>query len=291
MGEHRHHRSPSDARPAYLADARRFAARRRPVDLRRQWQADATVRPGLVDQRTTVAYDALALDAATGYEAVLLSPVAPLGTCSVVSPTSQDRVVSTTRGTEVVSDPTNVLAIEAATRLAAVPDAHVRLTTVHQTLRPGQAGLPAGFSTHFRLFCLADAGRGEPDDGFEVRAVVEQVATHLRVVRAAADRFGLRPGAPSATLHVDDGARPALGDRVAARLAEAGLPVTRRPLSSPYYLGLRLTLTVPDPSGEPLQLADVCVHDWVARLTDDRRHRFVASAQGLQVLALRYGPG
>ncbi|WP_143762098.1 hypothetical protein [Isoptericola variabilis] len=291
MDDHGHHRSPSDVRPAYLADARRFAERRRPVDLRRQCHADATVRPSPLDQRTAVAYDAVALDAATGYEAVLLSPVTPLGTCSVVSPTSQDRAVSTTRGTEVVSDPTNVLAIEAASRLAADPDARVRLTTVHQTLRPGQVGLPAGFSTHFRLFCLADAGRREPDDGFEVRAVVEQVAAPLRVVRAAADRFGLLPGAPSATVLADDDGRPALGDRVAARLAETGLPVTREPLSSPYYSGLRVTLTVPDPSGEPLQLADVCAHDWVAQIAGDRRQRFVASALGLQLLALRYGPG
>jgi hypothetical protein len=36
--------------------------------------------------------------------------VTPLGTCHVVAPVSQNRVVSTVRGTEVVSDSTNVLA-------------------------------------------------------------------------------------------------------------------------------------------------------------------------------------
>jgi hypothetical protein len=45
-----------------------------------------------------------------------LSPVTPLGTCGVVGPVSQNRVVSTVRGTEVVSDSTNALAVEAATR-------------------------------------------------------------------------------------------------------------------------------------------------------------------------------
>ena len=93
-----------------------------------------------VDLRTSVAYDALALDAAEGYEGLLLSPVTPLGSTSVLAPTSQDRTLSTIRASEVVSDPTNVLALESGRRLLADPSAHVRLCTTHQVLRMQPTG-------------------------------------------------------------------------------------------------------------------------------------------------------
>ena len=49
------------------------------------------------------------------YEPVELSPLAPLGTSSVVGTVHQNKVVSTSRNSEVLSDPTNVLALEAGT--------------------------------------------------------------------------------------------------------------------------------------------------------------------------------
>ena len=100
------------------------AGRRRPADLLAQYRRDGFVAPSGLDQRLVNTLDRLALEAAEGYDAVLLSPVAPLGVNSVVAPTSQDRTVTTTRGSEVVSDPTNVLALEAGCLFSIDTDAH-----------------------------------------------------------------------------------------------------------------------------------------------------------------------
>src|SRR5687768_18521332 len=114
-------RSPSDNLPLMLEVARRQAARRRPADLLAQMTRDTFVPPSALDLRTLHRFDGIALEAATDFEAVLLSPLAPLGCCSVVSPTAQDRAVATVRGTEVVSDPTNLMALECARRLTKDP--------------------------------------------------------------------------------------------------------------------------------------------------------------------------
>ncbi|MRG60647.1 hypothetical protein GE115_12325 [Agromyces sp. CFH 90414] len=282
-------RSPSEARAAALADARRFAAARRPADLIRQWATDASLTPSPLDQRTVVAYDAVALDAAAGYEALLLSPVAPLGTNSVVAPTSQDRTLTTTRSTEVVSDPTNVLALEAAARLREAPDARVRLCSVHQTLRPQAVPIPSGHTTHFRLFALADAGRGLPDDAFEVHAIIDQAAVHLRLLDAAAERFGLAVGRATASILADADSN-VLADRVADALGRRlpGLELERALLASTYYRGIRVLIRVADAAGAELDLVDIGAFDWAGRLTSDARQRFVASAIGLQLLPLRF---
>lgn len=279
--------SPSDARGELLAAARSFAARRRPADLLAQWTSDPTVRPSQVDLRTSVALDALALESADAYEAVLLSPVAPLGSTSVVAPSSQDRTVTTMRSTEVVSDPTNVLALECARRLADDPAAHVRLCTTHQTLRAQPPPDGPGRTQHFRLFALVDAGPGLPSDEFEVRAVIDHLGVYLRLIRAAAAAHNMVADHPTAIIRTDD-RYPALTARVSDALASSMPEVAVRiePLVSTYHAGLRIGFGVHDSAGSFVEIADLGAHDWIAQLTGNRKHRLIASAIGIQLFPL-----
>src|SRR5690606_31042236 len=139
--------------------------------------------------------------AAAGFEAVELSPLAPLGVCSAIAPTSQNRTVSTTRGTEVVSDPTNVLALERPRRLQTNPAQAVRLATSHRCVRAQAVPPGPGFAAHFRIFCLASAGREEQQHNF----VVDAMLKHIRVHVAALDRlerYGYRFSGRRLTLRV-----------------------------------------------------------------------------------------
>lgn len=280
-------RSPSEARGELLEAARSFAARRRPGDLVAQWRNDPTVRPSGVDLRLSTALDALALDAAGDFDAVLLSPVAPLGSSSVVAPSSQDRTLTTMRSSEVVSDPTNVLALECARRLAADPTARVRLCTVHQTLRMQPQGRGRGLTQHFRLFALAEAGPGLPSDGFEVRAVVEHLGAYVHILRSAAASHDLVFDRPTAIVRTDD-RYPSLAERLVERLA-VELPeiaVRTEHLDSSYYAGLRVGFGVHSAGGEFFDIVDLGALDWVAQLTGNRKHRLIASAIGIQLLPL-----
>jgi hypothetical protein len=97
---------PNELWSLLLAVLETRAARRTPAMLRQQWENDRFVQPAAIDQRTLNHLDSHLLAAASQFEALELSPVAPLGSCSSVALTSQNRIVSTARGTEVVSDPT-----------------------------------------------------------------------------------------------------------------------------------------------------------------------------------------
>ena len=279
--------SPSDRRRELFAIARDEAASRRPVDLVAQWVADSTVRPSQTDQRTATEYDALALEAATGYHALLLSPVAPIGTNSVVAPTSQNRTLTTIRRSEVVSDPTNVLALECSRRLRAAPRQRVRLCTAHQVLRMQPVPPGAGHTQHFRLFSLADAGPGLAHDGFEVDAVLAQLGVYRRILDTAARRHGLLWRRPVATVR-SDGRLPAIANRIAAALGgdQPDVEVRLEPLESAYYDGLRILFGVHSEDGVLRDWIDLGVFDWVSQLTSNRRQRFVASAIGLQLLPM-----
>ena len=89
--------SPSDSLPLLLELSRLQAARRRPRDLLTQLERDGFVHASPLDQRLCNRLDALALEAASDFEAVQLSPVAPLGVCSVLAPTWMGKLTANHR--------------------------------------------------------------------------------------------------------------------------------------------------------------------------------------------------
>lgn len=262
------------------------AGRRTPAELLRQWQRDRFTAPAVVDQRALVELDGHLLAAAGRFEAIELSPLAPLGACSAVGPGSQNRIVSALRGTEVVADPTNVLALECARRLRADPAQVVRLATSHRCVRGQEAPKGPGFAQHFRIFCLATAGREREDHAFLIEALSDHIGTHLAALDRL-ERHGYSLPARRVTVLASD-ARAALGDRLAA--AVAAVPVERRPLAHPYYDGLRFMINVGAGSETGIPLIDGGAFDWVGKLAANSRLRFVASGMGSQLVAAMFAP-
>ncbi len=125
------------------------------------------------------------------YRPIELSPVAPLGAAAVLGGLSQDWAITTARNSEVVSDSTNVLALECALRRRHDRKLAVKLVSSHRLIRGKDYGGQAG--KHFRLLGLAAAGRG---DSFGVDALVEQLGFFVRLLGdidllpAGVDRLG-----------------------------------------------------------------------------------------------------
>ena len=261
------------------------AGQRMPAELVGQWERDRFTQPSAIDQRTLNALDGHLLAAAEGFEALELSPVAPLGVCSGVGPASQNKVLSALRGTEVVSDPTNVLALECARRLRGDPGQTVRLATCHRCVRAQEIPRLPGYAAHFRLFCLATAGREQQDHAFTVDALAGQIGVHL----AALDRLERNgyafPGRRVRLLATAP--RAPLADRLAVAIAPAAstAEIVREALDHPYYDGLRFLISARTPEGHDIPLIDGGAFDWLGKLTSNRRLVFVASGMGAQLAA------
>lgn len=269
-----------------LEVVRRRARARTPADVLAQHRRDRFTGPAAVDQREAVAIDGHLLAAAEGFEAIELSPVAPLGACSTMAPTDQHRVLSALRGTEVVSDPTNVLALECALRLRGSGTGPVHLATSHRVVRAQPVPKLPGFTQHFRLFALGSGGVEAKDHAFTAETIVR----HVRTLTAALDRLE-QHGYAFGARRVDVLATPArarLGDRIAAALG-GGIAVARRPLEHAYYSGgLRYMYWVTAQGGAEVPLGDGGAFDWLARLLSNRRAVYVASGLGAQLVPLRF---
>jgi hypothetical protein len=260
------------------------AKQRTPANLRQQWERDRFVAPCYVDQRTLNELDGHLLAAAAAFEAVELSPLAPFGVSSAVALASQNKIVSTIRGTEVVSDPTNVLALECAKRLQADPGAHVRLTTNHRCVRAQAFPKLPGFAAHFRMFCLVSAGHERGSHGFLVDAASEHLRTQLAALARLEQHGYAFPGRKVKLLATARFAAHA--ERIAATID--GVPVTRAPLEHDYYDGIRFNVMVTAPSGEEIPFIDGGTFDWLRKLTSNHKMVFVASAMGSQLAAFLF---
>jgi hypothetical protein len=198
-----------------------------------------------------------------------------------VALTSQNRTVATTRGTEVVSDPTNVLALESARRLRLNSRQVVKLATCHRCVRAQVFPKVPGFAAHFRIFCMTTAGRESQQRAFLTTALIEHIQTHLAALERL-EQHGYHFGARSLQiLHTPE------NDALASHIAGAvrGVPVAKSPLKHGYYAGLRFRIDVGSSTNEPIPLIDGGAFDWLHKLTSNQKLSFVASGMGAQLAA------
>jgi hypothetical protein len=215
----------------------------------------------------------------------------------VAATVSQNKVVSTLRNTEVVSDSTNVMALECAVRRRRLSAAGRRLEPVllaaSQRVTRAQGFQGPGFSAHFRLLSLCAAGRDEGSYRFELRQLVEQIAYHVRLLSEVARLDYPWRQIRVAITDLSDGALGArLDDQVRKQLAER-FPEARfhfdpaRTAGRGYYEGACFTILAADGTGDELALADGGLTSWTRRLLSDQKERLVISGLGVERLCAR----
>jgi hypothetical protein len=268
--------TPADLQTLLLGVSRRRAAAVSPARLTRRWRDDRYVQPAGSDPRRVWALEArLWALLPEEFDGVDLSPVAPLGVCSALGPVSQDRVISTVRGTEVVSDPTNALALEAARRRPRAGTSSVHLASCHRVLRGQPFDEPGAFQ-HFRLFALVSSAR----DRGSGRTEAELLTTHLTFWAAAlSDLLPDRTSTISYTVfgfpplkeRMDDTVLPALAS-LPGRIQED--PARRR--ARGYYERGALRIDIAADAG-PVEVGDGGFTDWTAQLRGDAKERCLIS--------------
>jgi hypothetical protein len=268
-----------------LLSAMRERAEHRPTRaLAEQWERDRFVQLSYIDQRTLVELDSHLLAAAQDFAAVELSPLTPLGTSSSVALTTQNRVVSTVRGTEVVSDPTNVLALESARRLREDPARVVRFCTSHRCVRAQEVPKVPGFAAHFRMFCMTSAAHERKDQAFVTDELTHHIRTHLQALDRL-EQHGYRFSNRRVRMLASEQREP-----LARRIADSieGVSVSLERLEQKYYDGLRFLISADSVSGDAIPLIDGGAFDWLHKLAANHKLVFVASAIGSQLAAYAY---
>ena len=289
--------APTDLQSLLLAVFRRRAAHQTPRRVLEQYAQNAFVRPSLADAGALLELDRLALNLAIPpFEPVELSPLAPLGTSSALGPVDQNNVVTTIRNTEVVSDSTNVLALECALRRRAQRrDAThaqdmVRLCASQRFVRAQRYNAP-NLRAHFRVFTLCTGGRSVGAWNFETTALREQLDFYLRFLGALERyEYHLADVRTTFTPLAGDRERYSLQEQVISPLAEQ-FPATRlefdaNPTTTPgYYEWVRFQIYASAPDGAEYMIGDGGFNNWTQKLLSDRRERLLTSGLSTERVA------
>lgn len=281
--------SGADLTTLLLEVYRRRARDVTPAEVMRRYRTDRFVGPSATPYPAMRrAEDALLSALPSEVDVVTLAPLTPLAAHSSVATVDPYKVVATIRNTEVAADPTNALALEAASRRFRLlsRDPHsarpVHLAASQRVVRAQQFDGPGAPSppAHFQLLGYVSAGRDVGGRTFER----ETLAAHLRFGAEALAAFGIGETTIRVTL-LDPAFEPVL-DHVTTALAD--LPGTRvvpdptRESGRGYYSGLCFKVHADD-----WEIGDGGFTDWTAQLLGNRKERFLISGYGVDRLTAK----
>lgn len=259
-----------------------------PAGLLNAYQQNRFVRPSTVDALAYAEMTLLWLNAAqtAGFHPLELSPVAPLGACSVLGTVHQHKVLSALRGAEVQADATNALALESSLQRKTMgfPAEPAQFCAVHRHVRTQSLQLP-GFTPHFKIFCLSSAGRDTGNFAFEQASLHRHILFYIQFLK---EKLGLlNLSVVLKGLDPVEGNNP-LFEKVLEALQIAApdwpLEVLRMPQSSQqYYRNLQFGILWRQ-NDQLLPIIDGGFVDWTQQLTSNQKERFLISGAGIEFL-------
>jgi len=292
--------NPSDLQSLMLEVYRQRVEKLTPPDVMKQYEHNRFVQPAAADPQKQLAFDQLAYSLLPAdVEVVELSPVAPLGSNSVVATVDQNNAVTTTRNTEVCSDCTNVMALECAKRRRDIVKHNpqvkdrIKLCTSQRLVRAQTFSGAATFA-HFRILALCTAGQDEGKRKFETEALVEHIDFYIRLTQAcreagyAVDRIKVNLTA------FDERWQAILNTNVLEELAvryptvEFAFDQTRE-TGQGYYYGAGFQVNMTDSSGKICHIGDGGFTDWTQQYLSNRKERLLISGFGSERFVVVFG--
>ena len=290
---------PTDLQSLLLEVYRIRADKRTPAEVLLDYKSNRFVQPSLASPIRLAAWEQICYSCLPEpTTAITLSPLCPMGTNSVVSPVDQNWAITTSRNSEVVSDSSNVLALECAVRrqelLRSNPksDEQVHLVTNHRLVRAQKYDSPQSYS-HFASFVMCSSGRDEGNFAFELSAIKMQIRFYLCALRAyLGSKVHLTVSFSDFESHLPNGY---LEDQFFPSIAEGSINVdisrdNQRSRAKGYYTDFAFLVQVLRESGDKLELIDGGSVNWTQQLLSNAKERLVISGLGTERLCHEFNP-
>ena len=260
-----------------------------PGDLLKRYAENRFVHPAETDtlELKQLEIDVLKIAMMQGVYPIQLSPVAPLGSASVVGTVDQNKIISALRGTEVVSDATNLIALHIGDLIKSrkcYREDFLRFCTTHRHVRAQHFGNTPGMLSHFHLFCMVTSGLDQGSYSFERNSFWEHIKVYRTIFRTLfsskievifSEREGYKDSAGLVSRVVEYRNGLGLEDVVVS----TGVPNKE----NQYYKGLQFTIKTVINDRE-YYIGDGGFVDWTQKMVGNKKERLLISAIGLDRL-------
>jgi hypothetical protein len=280
--------SPSELNSLLLEVFREKAEAISPADLLKHYQQNRFVQPSTLDAVTFLKAELVLLEIwkQAGFMPLELSPLAPLGNCSALALVDQNKVISALRGTEVVADATNLLALEAVQQRKASGFGldNVNYCVIHRHVRAQALPPVKGFTAHFKIFCAVTAGKDKGNLEFEKESLLLhlQLYAHYLVVEMKMNPVKIILKVLQEQDSAVFGSR--IFDFLQPKLNGVELSWVEVPREEHhYYQRVRFSINVIH-KGNEMNLGDGGFVDWSQKLSSNNKERMLTSGLGLELL-------
>ncbi len=219
---------------------------------------------------------------------ILLSPVAPFGTSSVFGCVNQNNILTAVRGTEVLSDPTNMLAVIIADKIKnneITNDEPYHLCTTARVVRAQKFERP-DFYSHFGIFCIVSSGIDKGSYCCEKQLLKKHFDYYIGLLEKSYHKqisieLSRRAG------YVDsDGFFSRVKDYVQSIVP--GVPVLEtEQVQNNYYIGINFKIYVCD-NNDKIEVCGGGFVDWINKLTNNKKGRCLTSGVSIEHLMDTY---
>jgi hypothetical protein len=255
------------------------------AELLRQFEKNRFAAPSEVDTINFKEFEirCLKLAKSKGFIPITLSPLAPFGTCSALAFVDQNNVVTPLRGTEVVSDATNVFAILMSSDFKKKKDhGLIKYATTHRHVRSQPLSNPA-FTAHFGIFCLATGGPDRDSFTFELEQLMDHINIHLSVYSNEFDLNKERLLLRVFLKEENEIFQQRLKDNLRNITDPIIVQIERQLNPGDYYKLVQFKFFLVR-NGQEINLSDGGFVDWTQKLIPHKKHRLIISGVGTELM-------
>lgn len=221
----------------------------------------------------------------SSFELIELSPVAQLGTSSIMATVNQKKVLTALRNTEIQSDPTNSIALHYASlkKNNELSEKTYNFSNVSRVIRTQVFSNP-NFTPHFPILCLISCGMDTGSFEFEKTEIHKHFAITQDVCKSV---FGFN------NLFFEiipckeyDSNSPLISNSL-SHIKNSGFDVRIAESDSQnnYYYGMRIKAKI-IADGVEYEIGDGGLLDWTQKLLANKKERMLTMGLGIQLLHL-----
>jgi len=272
-----------------------------PKDLMTQYLNNRFTKPAAIKPEQFWKFDELVQKSLPAqFEMMTLSPLAPLGTNSVVAPVDQNNIITTIRNTEVCSDNTNVLALECAVRRRKMLQKErgsrqwVNLCASQRVVRSQPFEHESVAFAHFQLLGLCTAGRDSGAFSFELKSLKHHLEFYLKLMKKTSIE-GYSCSKIRVTLSAFTESHLVVLKELQEMFISAHDNVTfemdqRRQSGRGYYTDAAFQIWVSNKKNHEYFIVDGGFTDWTQKLLTDRKERLLISGMGSERFIYCFAP-
>ena len=224
------------------------------------------------------------------FEPIELSPVSILGSCSTVASVDQNKVLSALRGTEVLADATNSLALHICDMKKQniwrtdSPAEKMRFSTIQRHVRT-QSITTAGFTPHFKIGCFVTSGFDRGAFAFEKESVLE----HLKLLHEIyKDHYGVQKIRFRFLCRKGYSDPIKLANEVTGYILQHERKLEIEIIENPeketnYYKGLQYKTDIVW-NNKTFEIADGGFVDWTQQILQNKKERFLIGGIGFEFM-------